>query len=98
MSRKIRAYAAAFERRAMTPFGRRLGQLAAVSLLALAAAGCSAPPAVPVVGPDPSDPSAGRKAVSYRSTVAPYVSRRPVEPGPWREQNQQVAPPAKPQQ
>jgi hypothetical protein len=97
MSRKMRAYAAAFGRWAMTPFGRRLSRLAAVSFLALAA-GCSAPPAVPVVGPDPSDPSADRKAVSYRSTVAPYVSRRPVEPGPWREQNQQVAPPAKPQQ
>jgi hypothetical protein len=97
MSRKLRAYAAAFGRWAMTPFGRLLGQLAAVSLLALAA-GCSSPPAVPVVGRDPSDPSASQRPVSYRSTVAPYVSRRPVEPGPWREQNQQVAPPAKPQQ
>src|SRR5262245_25003043 len=98
MSRKLRAHAAAFGRRAMTPFGRRLAQLAAASMLAALAHGCAAPPAVPVVGPDPSDPSAGRQAVSYRSTVAPYTSRRPVEPGPWREQNQRVAPPAKPQQ
>jgi hypothetical protein len=92
---QLSAHPAAFKRRQMTPLLRRLGMLAAVSILVALAQGCAGPPASPLAGPDPSDPTVGRRAVSYRSTVAPYVSRRPVQPIPWREQNQQVAPPAK---
>jgi hypothetical protein len=55
-------------------------------------AGCSAPPVAPVVGPDPSNPAARAPAVDYRSTTASYSSRRPVEPGPWREQNERATP------
>jgi hypothetical protein len=74
---------------------------AAVCAAALTTPGCTAPPAVPAVGPDPSNPSARTPAVDYRSTTAPYASRRPVEPGPgeqksreqnWREQNERAAP------
>jgi hypothetical protein len=54
-------------------------------------AGCAAP-ATPFVGPEPSDPTARVATVRYRSTTAPYASRRPVEPKPWQEQSQQVAP------
>jgi hypothetical protein len=65
---------------------------AAICAAALATPGCSAPPVAPVVGPDPSNPAARAPAVDYRSTTAPYSSRRPVEPGPWREQNERATP------
>ena len=89
-----RANPAAFARR-MAPYLRRLGSPAAVSLLAALAQGCAATPTSPFAGPDPSDPSVRTPAVSARATTAPYASRRPVEPGPWREQNERVTPPAK---
>jgi len=57
------------------------------------AAGCWTALPAPLTGADPSDPSARTRRVEYRSTVAPYKSQRPVEPKPWQEQNQQVAPP-----
>jgi hypothetical protein len=91
----LRAYLAAFERQ-MPPFVRRLGSLATVSLLAGFAQGCTGTPAPPFAGPDPSDPTVRTRAVGHQSTTAPYASRRPVEPTPWREQNERVAPPAKP--
>jgi hypothetical protein len=62
-----------------------------VALTALSAA-CAAPPPVPLAAADPADPSARAPAVRYRSTVGPYASQRPVEPGPWGEQNERVAP------
>jgi hypothetical protein len=49
-------------------------------------------PAPPVAGPNPADPGAPAPPVRYRSTVGPYRGRRPVEPAPWSEQNQRVAP------
>ena len=61
-------------------------------VLALLTGGCSAAPRAPFVGPDPSDPGARAPPVGYRSTTAPYSSQRPVEPGPWGEQNQRVVP------
>jgi hypothetical protein len=54
--------------------------------------GCSAAPPVPLAGADPSDPGARAPRVDYRSTVGSYKSQRPVEPGPWDEQNQRVIP------
>lgn len=65
---------------------------AAVALAAALAAACTADPPIPVVGSDPSDPRTRVPVTSYRSTVAPYESLRPVEPAPWLQQNQQVAP------
>jgi len=60
--------------------------------LAATVAGCWAVPPAPLVGADPSNPSARTRSVEYRST--PYKSQRPVEPKPWQEQNRQVTPPA----
>lgn len=75
---------------------------AAVCAAALATPGCTAPPMAPAVGPDPSSPAARTPVVDYRSTTAPYTSRRPVEPGPsreqnWREQNERATPQPKPE-
>ncbi len=33
---------------------------------------------------------------AYRSTLGSYTSQRPVEPTPWREQNERIAPSPKP--
>lgn len=65
---------------------------AAVAFAAALASACTADPPIPVAGADPSDPRARVPATSYRSTVAPYESLRPVEPAPWLQQNQQIAP------
>ena len=93
MSVHRRATRAAMARQ-RSPFRRGAETLAALALVALAAA-CTGPPPAPVAGPDPSDPSAPARPVGYRSTVAPYERQRPVEPKPWQEQNQQIAPPTR---
>jgi hypothetical protein len=49
----------------------------------------------PIAGADPSDPDVRVPAVAYRSVVGGYVSRRPVAPAPWREQNERITPPTK---
>jgi hypothetical protein len=41
---------------------------------------------------NPADPRAPAPRVGYRSTIAPYKSRRPVEPTPWSERNRRIAP------
>lgn len=69
--------------------------LTALAFAALTAACAQARP-TPVAGPDPADPSARVGATSYRSTIAPYESARPVEPAPWREQNERIAPQPRP--
>jgi hypothetical protein len=53
---------------------------------------CGAPPPVPFLGPEPSDPYVPVPSVSYQSVVAPYVSLRPAKPGDWQKQNESVAP------
>lgn len=63
--------------------------------LLLLVGGCAAPPAV-LGGADPADPNARIAAVSYRSTIAPYRRQRPVDPAPWRERNEDVAPAPRP--
>jgi hypothetical protein len=70
-------------------------KFAAVALLALASLlliGWRDRPATWVPLPDPADPRAPAPGVGYRSTIAPYKRQRPVEPGPWGEQNQRVTP------
>lgn len=70
----------------------------AVAIAVASLAGCMAD-SRPVVGAaDPADPSAGRGGVFYRSTIAPYTSMRPTMPAPWRERNEGVTPPTKPEQ
>jgi hypothetical protein len=61
---------------------------AAASLLA----GCATFPPSPVAGRDPSDPTVRVKPARYASVTAGTVDHRPVEPKPWAEQNQDVAP------
>ena len=75
-------------------FARCLAFAAAVLTSPLAA--CSQLPPAPFAGPDPSDPRARVPAVAYRPAVAPYASQRPVDPLPWREQNDRIAPAPKP--
>jgi hypothetical protein len=60
--------------------------------LALLTSACASAPPQPLLGPDPSDLGSSTPPARYRSTIAPYQSRRPVEPAPWREQNERVAP------
>jgi hypothetical protein len=74
-----------------TIFGIRLRILAGMAITALTLGGCL-PATVPLVGADPADPGVKVAGVGYRSTVAPYTRLRPTAPGPWREQNERVAP------
>jgi hypothetical protein len=71
--------------------GRAL-PLAAIGLSATVLQACSASTASPWRGPDPSDPSVRVAPASYRSTAGTYASGRPVDPRPWRGQNERVAP------
>jgi hypothetical protein len=54
--------------------------------------GCSAAPPSAFAGPDPADPSARAPSATYRPVTGDYRSGRPVDPQPWSEQNQGVAP------
>jgi hypothetical protein len=66
-----------------------------IVLALLVLAGCTRAPSTPVAGADPSDPAARVPPAGYRSTVAPYQRQRPVDPAPWRDQNDRVAPPTR---
>jgi len=92
----IRTRFAATGRQGTASIRRRLDTLAALCLTGLLTAACSSIPPSPFTGPDPANPRVRVPAVAYRSTVGPYASQRPVEPRPWREQNQGVAPAPKP--
>ena len=63
-----------------------------ILLLLVPLAACSLAPAQKATAPDPADPSARVPPVGYRSTIGPYASQRPVEPGSWQQQNERVAP------
>ena len=93
----LRAQPAAIVR-PMLPFLCRPSTRAAILILGMLAfaPGCTAVPSLPMVGGDPSRASTRTPPVAYRSTVAPYVSRRPAAPAPWRPQNERVAPPSRP--
>jgi len=79
------------------PRGMRTAWLRTAWLLCAGAActllsACAAGPQRPLAGPDPAAPEARVPATVYRPVLSGYVSRRPVEPAPWREQNERVAP------
>jgi hypothetical protein len=96
MHSPFRAHSAVLERQ-LTPWVRQLVSWVGVFVLAILVQGCTAqPPATSAVGRDPANPAVRAKAVTYRSDIAPYESRRPVEPKPWTEQNQQVVPTPQP--
>jgi hypothetical protein len=59
--------------------------------LTLLAAACK-PISTPFAGADPADPSARVPATRYQSSLGAYERQRPVEPLPWREQNERVTP------
>jgi hypothetical protein len=74
--------------------GRSVAALA-TAVIAMVLAACSQAPR-PLGGPDPSDPRSSTRAADYRSVIGPYESQRPVEPAPWREQNDRIAPAPRP--
>ena len=61
-------------------------------LLCLLTTACVSTAERPIAGHDPSDPNARAPTTAYRPVLGGYVSQRPVEPAPWREQNDRVAP------
>lgn len=67
-------------------------RVACVVALGLLVSACFAAPERPFAGPDPSDPKTRVPAATYRPVLGGYVSQRPVDPAPWREQNDRVAP------
>jgi hypothetical protein len=70
----------------------RNAMLALIAALAAAVLGaCAAPPPAPSLAAA-ADPGAKVAATRYSSVTAPYTRQRPVEPLPWRERNQRVAP------
>jgi hypothetical protein len=95
MPAHARMRAAAIARPMVSPTYRWTG-LAAVAALSLLIEACTPIPPVPLAGPDPADPRTRVPAVAYRSPIGPYVSRRPVEPSPWQDQNDRIAPAPKP--
>ncbi len=92
MPSQLRARAAAIGRQ-VVPRLSRASIFIRPFVLAVLLHGCTGVLRPPTAGPEPSQPSARVPAVGYRSTTAPYVSRRPVDPAPWSEQNERVAPP-----
>lgn len=67
--------------------------LIGTAVVMLAACTASSPPAI-VSGTDPSSATARTKPVRYTPVTAGTNVYRPVEPKPWLEQNDQVAPKA----
>ena len=65
-----------------------------VVALTLLVAACK-PLSTPLAGGDPSDPSVPVPPVRYQSSLGAYGPQRPVNPAPWRQQNEQVAPKGK---
>jgi hypothetical protein len=83
--------------------GRRLVFQSGISALRVALllallliSACSAVPPSPVAGQNPSDANAAAPRATYRTVVGPYSSQRPGDPSAWREQNERIAPEAKP--
>ena len=60
--------------------------------LCLLMAACAAAPDRLLAGADPSDPAARVPPAGYRPVLSGYARQRPVEPAPWRQQNERVAP------
>jgi hypothetical protein len=67
----------------------RLGLIGA-ALAALLTGGCAAAPPASVLAA--ADPNIRVPPARYSSVTAPYTRQRPVEPLPWRERNERVAP------
>ena len=59
---------------------------------ALLAQGCAPIPPQPFAGAEASDPDVRVPPAAYRPVLGTYSRQRPVEPSPWRERNDRVAP------
>jgi hypothetical protein len=76
---------------------RRLGPPWAACVLALVTAACSASlPSAPLGAVHPADAQAPAPRAAYRPVIGTYRAARPVDPKPWAEQNQNVAPAERP--
>lgn len=65
--------------------------------IVLLASGCTWElPSAPQAGPDPANAAAPVRPVTDVSVRGDYQSFRPVAPRSWREQNERVAPQARP--
>ena len=89
MSKRFRPWSAAAKRRSTLWRYRLPAVLAAVALLTQ---GCASTPPRPFQGADPSALDVRVPPAAYRSGLGNYSSQRPVEPTPWRERNERVAP------
>jgi len=67
-------------------------RLPAVLAVAFLIEGCAATPPRPFDGDKASDPDFRVPPAAYRPVLGDYSSQRPVEPLPWRERNDRVAP------
>ncbi len=63
--------------------------LAAAALLTQ---GCAQTPPTLLAGANPTNEDVRVPPTSYRSVLGDYASRRPVEPLPWSDRNNRVAP------
>jgi len=66
----------------------------AIGVLVGFLAGCA--PLPPAASSEASNPHAAVSAVPYKSVIGSYTSRRPVDPTPWRDQNEGMDPTPKP--
>jgi hypothetical protein len=71
---------------------RAIAKVSVLLTLVLAVGGCTTAPRLHAFADNPADPSARVPATGYRSVLGSYTSLRPVEPLPWREQNERITP------
>ncbi len=83
-------------RRRTASFPKRVGSLAALSVLGLLTQACSGMAPTPAAEPDPANPATRVPKTVYSPVTGSYSSSRPVEPRPWGEQDQGGAPTPKP--
>jgi hypothetical protein len=65
-----------------------------IAAAAFVLSGCATTPPNIATGADPADPNARAPRVRYSSVTAGTADHGPVDPKPWTEQNQTVAPQA----
>lgn len=63
-----------------------------VALFGLLSGACAVVPAQPIAVADPANAQVAVPPVRHRSAIQTYLSQRPVDPAPWGERNEQVAP------
>ncbi|MBP0578543.1 hypothetical protein J8I29_04400 [Labrys sp. LIt4] len=66
-------------------------KIAIPTALAVALSACAPPPKL-AVGPDPSNPDTPVPRLHYTPVTSGTLDFRPVEPRPWVERNDRVAP------